>query len=317
MSHTSIRTYTGTLTITLTLLCWSSVPLFLRHFAESIDAWTSNGWRYGFAAMLWAPLLLVGHVRKRLPPGLWRAALVPSLVNAVGQVTFTCAHYKIDPGLLTFGLRSQVVVAAVGAYLLFPRERQVIRSRAYLVAVVLVLGGTAGAILLDGGSFDEARVSGVVLALVSGGLFAGYALAVQRYMSGFNSVIAFAVISQYTAAAMIALMLLFGDRYGLAAVALPEGEFLLLLLSAVIGIAIGHVLYYMSMARLGIAVSSGVLQLHPFLVGIASFYLFKEVLTVAQWTSGLLAVVGAVLMLGAQERISRRRLAQKDGSHLK
>ncbi|MHC4165165.1 MAG: EamA family transporter, partial [Planctomycetota bacterium] len=98
----------GALTIMLTLLGWSSVPLFLRHFAESIDAWTSNGWRYGFSALLWAPVLLVAVSRRRLPAGLFRAAIVPSCINAMGQVSFTWAHYKIDPGLLTFGLRSQM-----------------------------------------------------------------------------------------------------------------------------------------------------------------------------------------------------------------
>ena len=48
----------GIVTVVLTLVGWSSVPLFLRHFADSIDLWTSNGWRYGFSALLWLPVLL-------------------------------------------------------------------------------------------------------------------------------------------------------------------------------------------------------------------------------------------------------------------
>jgi drug/metabolite transporter (DMT)-like permease len=67
------------------------------------------------------------------------------------------------------------------------------------------------------------------------------------------------------------------------------------------------VLYYMSIARLGVAVSSGVLQLHPFTVGVASYFLFHEVLTVTQWISGLVAVGGALLMLSVQGRLARRR----------
>ena len=74
---------------------------------------------------------------------------------------------------------------------------------------------------------------------------------------------------------------------------------------AVIGIALGHVLYYMSIARLGVAVSAGILQLHPFIVAIASFFLFAEVLTTAQWISGSVAISGAVLMLTAQRRLAR------------
>ena len=299
------RTWTGGLTIGLTLLGWSSVPLFLRHFADYIDLWTANGWRYGFSALLWAPVLVFGALAGRLPRGLWRAALVPSIVNAVGQVTFCWAHYKIEPGLLTFGLRSQMVFAAVGAYMLFADERSVIRSRVYLAGMLAVIGGTTGTVLLGEASLSGAQVAGVALSVASGALFAGYGLAVRRYMSGMNSVVAFAAISQYTAAAMVVLMLRFGRHAGLEAMALPAGEFALLLLSALIGIALGHVLYYMSIARLGVAVSSGVLQLHPFAVGVASLFIFGEVLTALQWTSGLVAVSGALLMLVARGRLTR------------
>lgn len=292
--------------VTLTLVGWSSVPLFLRYFADHIDAWTSNGWRYGFSALLWAPLLVVGALRGRLPAGLWRAAIVPSIVNSIGQVTFVWAHYRIDPGLLSFGLRSQILFAAVGAYLMFASERRVIRSKMYLLGMVAVLVGTAGAVMKGRHPFSGAEAEGIVLALTSGALFAGYALAVRRYMSKFGAVVAFAAISQYTAAAMVVLMLLLGRHGGLEVVEMSSRDIALLLISAVIGIALGHVFYYMSIARLGVAVSSGVLQLHPFGVGVASYYVFNEVLTRAQWISGGAAVLGALMMVSVQGRIARR-----------
>jgi drug/metabolite transporter (DMT)-like permease len=295
----------GALTIMLTLLGWSSVPLFLRHFAESIDVWTSNGWRYGFSALLWAPLLVVAASRRRLPPGLFRAAIVPSIVNAIGQVCFVWAHYKIEPGLLTFGLRSQMIFVAVGAYLLFPVERPIIRSRGYLVGLAALLVGTSAAVLLGDEPVRGAHAVGVTLSILSGMLFAGYGLAVRRYMSGYPSVLAFAAISQYTAAAMVGLMLVVGHDAGAGALRMPSDQFALLLLSAFIGIAMGHVLYYMSIARLGVAVSAGVLQLHPFFVAVASLLLFHERLTIPQWLGGAVAVGGALLMLAVQRRISQ------------
>ncbi len=307
MTHDSKPVAIGTLTIVLTLVAWSSVPLFLRHFVDLIDPWTSNGWRYGFSALLWAPVLVIGLLSGRLRPGLWRAAIVPSIVNAVGQVTFVCAHYQIEPGLLSFGLRSQIIFAAVGAYLLFPDERRVIRSWSYVLGVIVVIAGTSGALLMGKERPDAAATLGILLAIASGLLFAFYALAVRKYMRGTNSVVAFAVISQYTAAAMVVLMLLFGRRSGVEAIELERSEFLLLLLSAVIGIALGHVLYYMSIARLGVAVSTGVLQLFPFVVAIASLFLFGEVLTTAQWISGSGAIAGAILMLSVQGRVGRLR----------
>jgi len=307
MTNDSKPVALGTLTITLTLLGWSSVPLFLRHFVDLIDPWTSNGWRYGFSALLWAPVLVIGFLGGRLKPGLWKAAIVPSIVNAFGQVTFVLAHYQIEPGLLSFGLRSQIIFAAVGAYLLFPAERRVIRSRSYLLGVLAVMGGTSGALLMGPERPDGDAALGIGLAIVSGLFFALYALSVRKYMRDRNSVVAFAMISQYTAAAMVVLMVLFGRRSGVEVIELPRSEFALLLLSAVIGIAMGHVLYYMSIARLGVAVSAGVLQLHPFVVAIASFFLFAEVLNTAQWISGSVAISGALLMLTAQRRLARAK----------
>ena len=312
MTHDAKPVAFGTLTIVLTLLAWSSIPLFLRHFVDLIDPWTSNGWRYGFSALLWAPVLVIALLRRRLRPGLWKAAIVPSIVNAIGQVTFVCAHYQIEPGLLSFGLRSQIIFAAVGAYLLFPNERRVIRSRSYVLGVLAVMGGTSGALLMGQQRPDGGATLGILLAIVSGLFFALYALSVRKYMRDRNSVVAFAMISQYTAAAMVVLMLLFGRRSGVEVIELPRSEFALLLLSAVIGIAFGHVLYYMSIARLGVAVSAGVLQLHPFVVAIASFLLFAEVLTTAQWISGSVAIAGAVLMLSVQRNMARDRRSKPD-----
>jgi drug/metabolite transporter (DMT)-like permease len=311
MQQSPARTATGTLTVVLTLLTWSSVPLFLRYFADSIDVWTSNGWRYGVSAVMWAPVLVFVHFRRRLPRGLWRAALIPSAINSTSQVIFCYAHYQIDPGLLAFGLRSHMIFAAVGAYLMFAAERPVIRSPMYLAGMLAVMLGTGGAVLLGDQQVTAAHTLGVALSITSGATFAGYALTVRKYMSGFNSVVAFAAISQYTAAAMVTLMLLFGRRAGLEALDMGGRDFALLVISGLLGIALGHVLYYLSINRLGVAVSSGVLQLQPFAVGVASLYIFDELLTTAQWVSGFIAVGGAVLMLGVQARLARRWLQEQ------
>ncbi|TVQ54063.1 MAG: DMT family transporter [Phycisphaerales bacterium] len=297
----------GVLTVIITLVGWSSIPLFLKHFSHLIDAWTSNGWRYGFSALIWAPLLIIVAQRRRLPAGLWRAAIVPSIVNSMGQVCFTWAHYKIDPGLLTFGLRSQILFAALGAFLLFPSERPVIRAPGYLIGMLVVLLGTSGAILFGDDRIEFTHIAGVALAIASGLLFAMYGLAVRRYMHRFNSVIAFAAISQYTALAMIVLMLVLGEQGGLTVLEMPGKQIMWLLISAVIGIALGHVFYYLSIARLGVAVSAGVLQLQPFGVAVGSYILFAEVLTVGQWVSGCVAVAGAIVMLGIQRLVMKKR----------
>ena len=311
----------GLAAVLLTLVGWSSIPLFLEHFTTSIDAWTSNGWRYATAALIWAPIVILGALRRTLPPHIWRAAIVPSLFNCAGQVAFTTAHYELFPGLVTFGLRMQIVFVAIGAMLLFPPERRLIRSPTFLAGLLVVFLGTMGTVLLGGLTSDappsadgtaEAAASeawsvgGILLALGAGLMFACYGLAVKWCMRGIAPLKAFAAISQYTAAGMVLLMIVFGRRSGLEALDMPVDQFGLLLVSAVIGIALGHVCYYISIDRLGVAVSSGVIQLQPFLVAAASVVLFHEPLTALQWLSGGLAVLGAGVILVVQHRMSAR-----------
>lgn len=311
----------GLLTVILTLVGWSVTPLFIKHFSVPgtpgyIDPWTSNGWRYGFSALLWLPLLVVAFFRKKLPPKLFVAAIAPGLINSISQIAFTWAHYKIEPGLLTFGLRAQMVVVAIGAAIMFPLERMAIRKPSFIAGLLLVVLGTAGTIAFDKDFGTDANTVGVLLALGSGAGFACYALAVRKCMVGINSMFAFAAISQYTAASMVALMLIFGDQLGITAAHMPAAEFMWLLISSVIGIGAGHVLYYISIARLGVAVSAGVIQLQPFCVAILSYIWFGDVLKWNQWLTGALAVAGAVTMLAVQHTTTQRhKRSARDQSH--
>jgi len=289
----------------LTLLGWSSIPLFLRFFTHSIDAWTANGWRYGFSAVLWAPVLVYCYLRRTTPAGLWKAAVVPSLFNAAGQVCFGIAPYLIDPGLMTFALRLQIVFVAAGAAILFASERRIVKAPGFLVGLVLVLAGTGGTVLLKPGGLGSGTTTGVLLAIASGFFYACYSLSIRKYMHGINPLVAFAAISQYTAAILVALMLVFAQRSGLMVLYLPANIFLLVLLSSLIGIGLGHTFYYFSIARLGVAISAGVMQLQPFVVAAASFFLFQEQLTLGQWLSGAVAIIGAGLILTTQHRLGR------------
>lgn len=312
----------GVVTVLVTLLGWSSVPLFIVHFSRDIDVWTSNGWRYALSAVLWAPLLVWLWARRTMPAGLWRAALVPSVFNALGQAAFAWAFYNLDPATVTFGLRLQIVFVALGAYAMFPSERAVLKSPWAIGGIVLLLLGIAGTLFLaDRSNVPEAVAGaradyavGVTLAVGSGLLFAAYALSVRKFMHSFPSVTAFAAISQYSSAILVVAMLVLardprtgGADFGYSALRLGAGPFALLLLSSVIGIGLGHVFYYISIARLGVAVSSGVMQLQPFCVAVAQLALFDKRLTGGQWAGGMVAVLGAAMLLGVQWAMSRPR----------
>lgn len=293
------RTATGIATLLLTLLAWSATPLFLVHFSKHIDAWTSNGWRYLVAAAIWAPLLIWHAARGTLPPKLFARSFWPALFNALGQMAFAASFYRTDATSATFGLRAQIVFVIVGAWVIFPQERPLLRSRQAWLGIFLVLAGVSGAVIFAPAGLSALHWQGVTAAVISGLLFAAYGLSVRKFMADFAAMVSFAAISQLTAALIAAVMVAFGDRSGMVVFRLPPPELWLLVASSVAGIAAGHVFYYMAIARLGVAATSTVLQLQPFVVGLGGWIFFARPLGAAQLVAGFAGFAGAVLVFRA------------------
>lgn len=305
----------GIVTILCTLAGWTSIPLFLKFFSRDIDYYNANGWRYGFSSLMWLPPLLIAHYRGKMPSGIWKLAIVPAIFNAAGQHAFGIAPYLMDPGLMVFSLRSQVIFVTIGAFIMFPAERNIIKSKGYLLGLAMVLIGTFLTLYFKDGGLGGATVKGAAVAIFSGAAYAAYALSVRKYMVGMNPLLAFAAVSQYTAMILVAIMVMFGKDHGLQALtllsvpedaqgwmAIPGMRFILLLLSAVIGIGMGHTFYFLSIQRLGLAVANSVVQIQPITVSICSMLIFGELLNGAQWGFGLMAVAGAGVILFAQTR---------------
>lgn len=311
MSHDAGKQGWGTAGAMMTLTFWSITPVMLGYLARhGIDAWTANGWRYTISALVWMPLLLVARLRGQLPPGLMRKALWPAIINAVAQSCYARGFYAIDPTLFVLGLRVQIVFVAIGAAFMFPAERAVIRTRRFLTGAALATLGIVGVLffgLRDAEAVSSGQlVLGMGLAVASGATFGAYGLAVRRVMHGVPSAMAFAGISQYTAVAMLTVMFIVSPGHGASPLDASPLVLGVLGLSALTGIAGGHVAYYMSINGIGVAVTTAVMQLQPFCVGIISFFILGEQLSLPQWMCGIVAMGGAAMALWVQHSMRHR-----------
>ena len=294
------------------LLCWTVTPLLVAMLTAHFDLWASNGWRYGMAALMWLPFLLRRIAGGEVPRSLWRRALIPAAFSAGAQVAFVAAFYFTGPAMLTFGLRMQIVATAIGAAVLFPAERAVIRRPAFLIGAAAVLAGVVGVASLAPAREPAAESAGsnligMLLAAVAGVGYAAYAMAVRKCLAGVGARLSFSIISLYVGAAMLLLMVLFGEAPVAQLAAIGPGIWLVMILSVVFGLAAGHVIYFIALVRLGIAPATGIVQLQPFTVAAASYFLFGELLTAGQTLLGTLAVAGAATMLFTQHAVASRR----------
>lgn len=313
--HATLR---GAVLIVFTLLSWASVPLFLRYFSGDevrLDPYSANGWRYGISALFWLPVLAWAWRRGHLPWALVGASAVPVLFNICGQTAFAWGPALLEPGFFSFVFRVQIVFVTLGAYLLFPSERATLRRARYWVGVALVVLGSIGLLAFKpGGLGAGATLTGVLVALISGVLFAGYGLSVRYYVSRYHPIIAFGVICQFTAAGMVVLMFTLGWSWERPVTAMTAFQVWMLVLSAFIGIALSHVTYYAALRGMGVAVTVGVIQLQPVLTAIGSLWLFDERLGAWQWVSGVVGIVGALLMLSVNARTRHPVLSVDDAA---
>jgi drug/metabolite transporter (DMT)-like permease len=306
MSHSirHDRTF-GVLCVVGTLVGWASILLFLRALAPYLDAYTTNGWRYGVSALLWLPLLITSARRGTLPEGIWWRAIPPSVFNCLGQILYAMVVYYIGPALGGFLIRVSIISSTLGAFILFADERMLLRSRLFWAGMLAVIGGSIGTVFLGSAPIRGANAIGIILGACSGLLFGFYGVGVRYFMKGIPAMISFSVISLYTSAGLVALMLFSGRNHGLDVLHLSAFNLLLLFSSAIIGIAICHVSYYAAISRLGVAVSTAIVQLSPFLCAIGSLLLYHEVLTQGQWFSGFLMIGGAMCLLAAEQKRHR------------
>ncbi|MEM9064349.1 MAG: DMT family transporter [Planctomycetota bacterium] len=293
----------------MTLFCWTVTPLFVEYLTGLFDVWESNGWRYGMAALVWLPMLIMTIAKGDLPGSIWKRALIPAFFSVIAQVAFVAAFYQIEPGMLSIGLRVQMVATAIGAYFLFPGERPIIRKPTFLIGAVAIMLGVIGvAYFADTeGEARAAQLKGTLLAMVAGAGYAGYAMGVRKCLAGVSARISFSVISLYVGGAMVGLMIWRGQDPVTSLRALDGGQWVLLLLSVAFGLALGHVLYFTAMEKLGVSAASGVIQLQPLTVAVGSYFAFGEILNGKQIGSGLMAIAGAGIMLYTQHAVSKQR----------
>ncbi|MBU1692599.1 MAG: DMT family transporter [Verrucomicrobia bacterium] len=290
------------------ILFWSSVPLLLKHFTHRLDAWTVNALRYTFAALFWLPYIL--RHRRDLPAGsrIWRDALPPAGVHIVGQMLFGLCPYFNDATIINFVSRAAFLFTTMTGFLLLREERAVGRQPLFWVGVAATIAGLA-AMYVGGIGTPSTSAFGMLLLLATSAFWGFYSVLIRKFMKPYSIRLTFGVISLYAAPVLLALMFAVGDWR--KALALGPGYWGLIWLSAILGIALGHTLFYRAIHALGPVASEGSLLLIPFTTAVLAYFILDERLGRLQWLGGVILVAGCFLLLLAKLR-TRGRAAAED-----
>lgn len=295
----------GTAASLANVLTWAAVPVLLRELTQFVhEAWTMNGLRYAFAAVFFWPLIFRAWRTGVLTPKILRCALVPALFSFLGQVLWGLSPYYLEAGSMAFLVKLAIGWATLGAMVLFPAERGLLRSPSFHIGWVLGVGGFV-AIAVVGGLLEEKFSAAGLLIMVGCSFFFGlYGVSVRYYMSEVPPVLGFGIVCQLVAACLVVLMLTFGDVGALQL--FTARTWGLLALSSFLGIGLSHVLFYVAIQRLGATIPSALHIVTPFLTALLAYEFLGEVMSVSECAAGVVLVLGGVFLLLAQRALRPR-----------
>lgn len=293
----SLRTPSALASLGAVIVIWAAAPIVLKYFAGVLDAWTVNGLRYFFTALFWLPVVYRQRALVR-DPALWRAAALPAFCHLLGQAGWGLAPYYNDASVMNFVSRLGFLFTALAGFLLLRSERALVRRPMFWVGAV---GSIAGLIAMFRGGTHTGGTSplGMGILVWTSACWSLYAVNVRLRMARYPARLAFGVVSLMVVPGMLVLMFSLGDWR--AAAELSRVQWLLLIGSAWLGIALGHVLYYQSVHALGPILSEGSLAVIPFLTALLAHLILGEHMILAQWIGGSLLVLATLFLLSARK----------------
>jgi drug/metabolite transporter (DMT)-like permease len=288
----------GYAAVFVTIAIWSVPSLFQFYLNQYYDPWSQNFYRYFVAGLAIAPFLL--HRLRRGEDRIDRAAFIaclwPCLPNVVHQISQVMALFYMGPGVYAIFTRSSVIFTALLALLFFPEERHIIRQWQFVAGTLLGLVGAFGVIWFQAElQTGHIALRGLAIAFTATFCWALYGILVKRPSARLGPIRSFGMVSLITSTLLLPLMLLFG-KIG-TPLHVPAQTNLILIVSAVGCITVAHVLYYIAIREIGVALAQTLQLLCPAGALALSAWIFHERLSTAQlWSAGIL-LLGAFLAM--------------------
>lgn len=288
----------GYLALFATVVIWSLPSLFQFYLLRYYDVWAQNFYRYSVACIAIGPFVAfrIGRGGPRVDLRAFMLCLVPAIPNVVHQITQTVALFYIGPGVYAIFTRSSVIMTALFALIFFPEERHILRQWQFQVGTMLGLLGSVGVFWFQpGASAGHVAIRGLMIAFIATICWALYGVLVKKPSARLGSIRSFGLISLITSALLFPLTCAFGN----IATPMQVSWFvnLVLAISAVTCITMAHVLYYVAIQEIGVALAQTLQLLCPLGALVLSARIFGEYLSGAQIWSAAILLFGAFLAM--------------------
>ena len=304
--HPNSRRFDATATLAClgALLFWALGPNFIKYLTEYLDPWTQNFVRYSIACLFWLPFLVLSIRRKQLDRSVWLRALPPAGTNIIMQSLWAAAFYYIDPAFMVLLTKTSIIWIAGFSLIFFRDERALIKSKRFWAGLGLCLVGVAGVLYFKDDFTAKGTLTGVAIGLACAFMWGIYTVTVKIAFRDIDSRHGFSVTSIYTVLGLSVVAAMFGDVA--ACLNMDARTWGIVVISAVLSIALAHVLYYTAIKRIGATIPALVILTQPFPVLVISYFAFGESLKMPQLAFGGILLVGAGLAIWAQQHLREK-----------
>jgi drug/metabolite transporter (DMT)-like permease len=255
------------------------------------------------ACCFWLPFLFISIRKNKFDRRIWRKAVLPSAANLAMQSFYAGAFYYIGPAFMVLLTKTNIIWIAGFSLIFFPEERPLAKSKRFWLGLVLSTTGVLGVMYFKEDFVTIKTMIGIVLALSMSVMWAVYTLSVRIAFKDIDSRHGFSVISIYTMAGLFILTILFGNLGDCTQIGLLQ--WLCVVVSGIIGLALGHVLYYIAIQHIGATIPSLVILAQPFIVLAISYFIFSESLNLFQILFGAVLLAGSAIAVWAQQHLKQ------------
>lgn len=279
---------------------WAVTPVMIRYVSVGFPVMFQTFARYLVALLVLWPLYFsattVGErtrIRRQLPQLLWRMALI-AVANYSFQASFTASLYLVYPGLAMLIYQSAAVFGVLIGFVLFADERPLMREPRFHIGLLLSVVGVIMTVWVGESGGSTAPAAGILLVLCAALSWAVLTAMVRAWLPGYSPFfVNAAVITFVTPLFLITHLATHGAQWRFGA---SGGLWLVMLASGLVGIGLGHSLFYRSVPALGVSLSN-ILQLtRPFFTALFSLLVFGERLSGRQMAGGVLLIAGAYIV---------------------
>jgi len=283
----------GFIAISVTIVAWSIGIVLIKLLSNYFSVNVQNFFRYSSATLI---LVVISRLNLRI--SFSKQCILEVLIAAVlvflFQVLAVTGLYMTTSTIASILLKLNVVFTSILAYIFFEEERKIISSKTFIFGVILASIGVIGFSIKDIHSSIVLDI-GAVLTAFSSLVWSLYTIVVKRLVVRNDPLVMTTIV--YSIASILFLPLAFTEDLVGQIIGAPFEIIIILTISGILSVGIGNWMNFIAIKDVGVSLPAVLQLLVPILVGVFSYLILCEEISLRTVVFGFMVILGCLLTI--------------------